>query len=76
MIISILSVVSGLFTLAGKLFEWLYARKLVNAGQVQQKLNDLSEQVKGAQIAVAAREAVRASAAAERLPDDDGFRRD
>lgn len=78
MITAILSLVSGLFSLAGKIFEWLYARQLVNAGKVQQQLDDLSAQVKDAQVAVAAREAVRASAAVnpERVPDNDGFRRD
>lgn len=78
MIAAVLSLVSGLFTLAGKVFEWLYARKLVDAGKVQQQLEDLSRQVINAQIAVAAREAIRASSTVkpDSLPDDDGFRRD
>jgi hypothetical protein len=75
-ITAILSLASGLFSLAGKIFEWLYARNLVNAGKTQQQLDALSKQVKDAQIAVAAREAVRAAAAADSLPDDDPFRRD
>lgn len=78
MVASLLSVVGGLFALAGKIFEWLYARQLVDAGKTQAQLDALSKQVKDAQIAVAAREAVRAAAAADpdSLPDDDGFRRD
>lgn len=77
MVASLLSIVSGLFALAGKVFEWLYARQMVDAGRVQEKLDALSQQVKDAQIAVAAREAVRSAAAAH--PDgvpDDGFSRD
>jgi hypothetical protein len=76
MVASLLSLVSGLFVFAGKVFEWLYARQLIDAGQTQQQLETLSAQVKEAQIAVAAREAVRAAAAAGRLPDDDPFQRD
>lgn len=78
MITAILTFISGLFQFAGKLFEWLYARQMVDAGKVQQKLDDLSVQVKEAQIAVAAREAIRAVAAdhPDRVSDDDGFRRD
>ena len=81
MFATILTIISGLFTAAGKLFEWLYARKLVDAGVTQQKLSDLAQQVKDAQIAVAAREAVRAAASANpdgKLPIDesDPFLRD
>lgn len=76
MVASLLSIVSGLFALAGKVFEWLYARQMINVGKTQQQLDGLSRQIKEAQIAVAAREAVRAAAAAGRLPDDDPFRRD
>lgn len=78
MVASLLSLVSGLIAIAGKIFEWLYARQLVDVGRTQQKLEDLSAQVKGAQVAVAAREAVRAAIAREpdSVSDDDGFRRD
>lgn len=72
---SILTIISGLFTLAGKIFEWLYARNLTNAGKVQADLDALRKQVVAAQIAVAAREAQRALDAAlannaGKLPDD------
>ena len=76
MITAILSLVSGLFTFAGKIFEWLYEAKLIDAGKTQQQLEDLRKQVHDAQIAVAAHEAVRAADAANSLPDDDPFRRD
>jgi hypothetical protein len=73
-----LSIISGLFWAAGKLFEWLYARRLVDAGRVQAELEALRKQVQDAQIAVAAREAVRADIARNpvRVPDDDPFLRD
>lgn len=78
MVASLLSLVSGLFALAGKVFEWLYARELVDAGKTQQQLKDLAMQIRNAQVAVAAREAVRATIAADpdSLPDDDPFLRD
>lgn len=61
MISAILSVVSGLFSVAGKIFEWLYARQLVDAGKTQASLEALRKQVQDAQIAVATREAIRAA---------------
>lgn len=73
-----LSIISGLFWAAGKLFEWLYARQLVDAGRTQAELEALRKQVQDAQIAVAAREAVRADVSRDpdRVPDDDPFLRD
>lgn len=73
-----LSIISGLFWAAGKLFEWLYARQLVDAGKTQAELEALRKQVQDAQIAVAARETVRADVARDpdRVPDDDPFLRD
>lgn len=78
MISALLTLLSGLFAATGKIFEWLYARDMVNAGKVQQQLDDLREQVKSAQIAVAAREAIRASSARNPagVPDNDPFLRD
>lgn len=78
MISAILSVVSGLFSVAGKVFEWLYAKQLVDAGRVQEKLDALNKQVRDAQIAVAAREAVRAATIRDGLSVDeqDPFLRD
>lgn len=78
MIVAILTAISGLFAVAGKLFEWLYARQLVDAGRVQEKLDDLNKQVRDAQIAVAAREAVRAATVRDGVSIDerDPFLRD
>lgn len=75
MIPSMLSVLAALFSAVGKIFEWLYARDLTNAGKVQAQLDALRKQVAAAQIAVAAREAQRALDAAVsdnagKLPDD------
>ena len=61
MITLILSLLSSLFTFTGKLFEWLYAKQLVDAGRTQAQLEALRNQVHEAEIAVAAREAVRAA---------------
>ena len=78
MVGTILTIISGLFTFAGKLFEWLYARQMVDAGITQQKLSDIAQQVSDAQIAVRAREAARAAAINDpgRVSDDDPFLRD
>jgi len=54
-----LSMLMALFSALGKLFELLYARKLADAGKVQEKLDALQQQVEAAKIAVAAREAQR-----------------
>lgn len=78
MISTILNIVSGLFWAAGKIFEFLYARNLVDAGKTQAKLETLNKQVRDAQIAIAAREAIRNDIISNdgRLPDDDPFLRD
>ena len=74
----VLNVISGLFWAAGKLFEWLYAKQLVDAGRTQQQLERLRHEVTNAQIAVAAREAIRASVARDpdSVPINDPFLRD
>ena len=61
MIPTALSVLMALFSAMGKIFEWLYARDLTNAGKVQAQLDALQQQVEAAKIAVAAREAQRAA---------------
>jgi len=74
---AILTALSALFGAVGKLFEFLYARQMVDAGKVQERLNALRKQVKDAQIAVAAREAIRAAnAGGVSIDDKDPFIRD
>jgi hypothetical protein len=75
----LLSVISSLFWAAGKLFEWLYAKQLVDAGKTQSQLEALRNQVHEAEIAVAAREAVRAAilkSPGSIVPEHDPFLRD
>lgn len=78
MIQTILSLIGGLFVLAGKIFDFLYARQLVDAGRTAQQLEDLKGQVDAAHKAVTAKAAIDADIAAngERVPDDDPFLRD
>ena len=77
MISAIISFIGGLFQVAGKIFDWLYAKRLVDAGRTAQQLESLKEQINAAQKAVEARVAVERSLAADpdRVRDDDGFRR-
>lgn len=79
MISTILSIISSLFWVAGKLFEWLYANQLVDAGKTQAQLSSLQKEIQDAQIAVAAREAVRAAILQRPdsiVPANDPFLRD
>lgn len=78
MIPGLISLLTALFGVVGKLFEWLYSKQLVDAGRTQQQLETLSNEVKQAQIAVAAREAIRASVlrSPDSLPEHDPFLRD
>jgi hypothetical protein len=61
MIPTLLSTLMALFSAVGKIFEWLYARRLADAGKVQEQLDALQKQVEAAKIAVAAREEQRVS---------------
>jgi hypothetical protein len=74
----LLSLLTAAFAAVGKLFEWLYVNRLVDAGRTQQQLEALRHEVTQAQIAVAAREAIRAAIARDpdSLPDNDPFLRD
>ena len=77
MIVTIISLLSSLFSVAGKLFDWLYAIRLADAGRVAERLESLKGQVDAAQKAVETRMAIERER--ERLSggvsDDDGFRR-
>ena len=78
MISTILTIIGGLFTLAGKIFDLLYARQMVDAGKTAQQVADLQKQVEAAHAALQAKAAVDADIAVhgERVPDDDPFLRD
>ena len=67
----------GLFQAAGKLFDWLYARKLVDAGKTEQQLADLRAQIDDAQKALQARLVVERERQFNPggVRDDDGFKR-
>lgn len=62
MIAIALNIIGGLFWAAGKMFEWLYARQLVDAGKTAQQLEDLKGQVDAAKKAVELREKARRTA--------------
>lgn len=62
MITVVLNLISALFMGAGKIFEWLYARQLVDAGKTAQQLDDLRGQVDAAKRAVELREKARRAA--------------
>lgn len=78
MIPALLSVLGALFSAVGKLFEFLYAQKLVDAGKVQAQLEALRKQVEDAQAVIIVRETIRADdlASGGKLPVNDPFRRD
>lgn len=79
MIPAALSLLTALFSAVGKIFEWLYAKRLADAGKVQAQLEALQKSVEAARVAVAARERQRAIDAAGVDLDslsDDPFRRD
>jgi len=78
MISVILSIISGIFSAAGKLFDFFYAQKLIDAGKTAQQVSDLKAQVDAAHLALQAKAAIDADIAAngERVPIDDPFLRD
>lgn len=73
-----LALVLALVKLLGGFTQWLHDKAMIDAGQAKTVANELKAQSDALSKALAAREAVRADAAAhpDRLPDDDGFRRD
>ena len=75
---SIISLIGGLISLAGKIFDLLYARQLIDAGKTAQQISDLKAQVDAAHIALQAKAAIDADIAinGERVPIDDPFIRD
>lgn len=77
MIVTIIGLLSSLFSAAGKLFDWLYAVRLADAGRVAERLEALKGQVDAAQKAVEARMAIERDRelGPGGVSDDDGFRR-
>ena len=75
---AIIGFLSGLATMIVKIMGWLHNKNLVESGKAQQQLSDLRGQIHDVQIAMAAREAVRADVVKrpDSLPDNDPFRRD
>ncbi len=75
---AIIGFLSGLASMIVRMMDWLHDKKLVESGKAQQRLDDLRGQIHDVQIAMAAREAVRADILSNdgKLPDNDPFRRD
>jgi len=76
-IYAILTIIGSLFQAAGKMFDWLYAKKLVDAGKTQQQVADLKAQIDAAHKALEARLAVERERELNPngVRDDDGFKR-
>ena len=77
MIYAILTIIGSLFQAAGKLFDWLHAKQLVDAGKTAQQVSDLKGQIDAAHTALQARLAVERERELNPggVRDDDGFRR-
>lgn len=75
---AIIGFLSGVATMIVRFMDWLHDKNLVESGKAQQQLNDLRGQIHDVQIAMAAREAVRADILVNdgKLPINDPFRRD
>lgn len=74
---TILGLLSSLASVIVKVMDWLHEQQLVQSGKAQQQLDDLKGQIHDTQLAIAAREAVRADIARSgSLPINDPFRRD
>jgi len=76
-IYAILTIIGSLFQAAGKMFDWLYAKQLVDAGKTAQQVSDLKGQIDAAHTALQARLAVERERQLNPggVRDDDGFRR-
>lgn len=66
MIVYLLQLIGGLFAVAGKLFDYLNQKQMVDLAKTAQQLENLKAQVDAAHKSVEIREAVRA--ALERNP--------
>lgn len=77
MIPAILSFLGALFSVAGKLFDWLNSQRLVDLGKTAQQLESLKGQVDAAHRSVKIRLAVERAFIndPDSVPNDDGFKR-
>lgn len=61
MIVYLLQLIGGLFSVAGKLFDYLNQKQMVDLAKTAQQLENLKAQVDAAHKSVEIREAVRAA---------------
>jgi len=75
---AIISLLGGLMSAIVNFFNWLHEQQLVQSGIAQAQLQSLKDQAHEAQIAIAAREAVRSDVASkpDSVPVNDPFIRD
>ncbi len=78
LISAIVSLLGGFMSAIVNFFNWLHEQQLVQSGIAQAQLQSLKDQAHEAQIAIAAREAVRAdvSSKLDSVPVNDPFLRD
>lgn len=77
MVASILSLITVLFNLASKVFDYLNAKKMIDTAKTEEQLRDLKARVDAAHRAVQIRNIVERAHVVEpdRVRDDDGFKR-
>jgi len=75
---AIISLLGGLMSAIVNFFNWLHEQQLVQSGIAQAQLESMKAQANEAQLAIAAREAVRADVASkpDSVPVNDPFLRD
>ena len=75
---AIISLLGGLMSAIVNFFNWLHEQQLVQSGIAQAQLESMKAQANEAQLAIAAREAVRADVASkpDSVPINDPFIRD
>jgi hypothetical protein len=78
LISAIVSLLGGFISAVVNFFNWLHEQQLVQSGIAQAQLQSLKDQAHEAQIAIAAREAVRSDIASkpDSVPVNDPFLRD
>ena len=75
---AIISLLGGLMSAIVNFFNWLHEQQLVQSGIAQAQLESMKAQANEAQLAIAAREAVRSDVASkpDSVPVNDPFIRD